>query len=84
MKNRETPKPGSAKYDVEKTEDLTTPKYHSSTDRRSSYELPATENLNDQPENNVDEIISDNDVPKPNLGNKRRDNEKQREKIITP
>jgi len=84
MKNRETPKPGSREYNVEKTEDLTTPKYHSSTDRRSSHELPATENLNDQADNNSNEIIQDNDIPKPNLGNKRSDNEKQREKIITP
>lgn len=74
MKNRETPKPGSEKYDVNKTEDLTTPKYHSSTDRRNSYELPATENLNDQPENIPDEKITENDIPITNLGNKRDDN----------
>ncbi|WP_152620299.1 hypothetical protein [Pedobacter lusitanus] len=84
MKNRETPKPGSKKYDVEKTEDLTTPKYHSSTDRRSSHELPATENMNDQPENKSDKKIKDKDVPKTDLGNKRDKDEKQHEKIITP
>lgn len=84
MKNRETPKPGSKKYDVEKTEDLTTPKYHSSTDRRSNQELPATENLNDEPEKNPAKRTKDKDIPKPNLGNKRDDDEKEREKIITP
>ncbi|ACU04606.1 MULTISPECIES: hypothetical protein [Pedobacter] len=77
MKNHGTPKPGSKQYDVEKTENLTKPKYHSSTDRRSSQELPATENLNDQPENNSDEKIKDTDVPKTNLGNKRDGDEKK-------
>lgn len=82
MKNSTTPKPGSKKYDVEKTENLTTPKYHSSTDHRSNQELPATENLNDQSQSN--RKIKHKDIPKPNLGNKRDDDEKQREKIITP
>ena len=82
MRNRETPKPGSKQYDVEKTENLTTPKYHSSTDRRSSHELPSIENLNDQSENKFDENIMEEDIPKTNLGNKRKDNEKQREQII--
>jgi len=84
MENRETPKPGSAKYDVEKTEELNTPKYHSSTDRRNSHELPATENLNDQSENRINKKIQHKDLPKTNLGNKRKEDEKQREKIITP
>lgn len=59
------------------------PKYHSSTDRRNSKELPATENLNDQPEPIADQEIKHKDIPKPNLGNKRDDKEKQRERIIT-
>ncbi|WGQ10160.1 hypothetical protein QG516_00635 [Pedobacter gandavensis] len=84
MKNNKTSTPGSAAYNVEKTEDLTTPKYHSSTDRRNSEELPATENLNDQPQNNAEEKTEDKDLPKTNLGNKEKGNEKQREKIITP
>ncbi|WP_316811669.1 hypothetical protein [Pedobacter heparinus] len=84
MKNHGTPKPGSKEYDIEKTEDLTTPKYHSSTDRRSSHELPATENLNDQPEIKSDKRIKGEDVPKTNLGNKRSDDEEQQEKLITP
>ena len=84
MKNRKTPKPGSEHYNVEKTDDLNNPKYHSSTDRRSSHELPATENLNDKPENRPNEKIQDKDLPKTNLGNKRRDDEDEREKIITP
>lgn len=78
MKKPETPKPGSAAYDVEKTQDLNTPKYHSSTDRRSSHELPATENMNDQPEDRTDH----KDLPKTDLGNKRSEDEEQREKII--
>lgn len=84
MNNPATPKPHSKKYNVEKTEDLNTPEYHSSTDRRRSHELPATENLNDQPKNKPNKKIQHEDLPKTNLGNKRKDNEKQREKIITP
>jgi hypothetical protein len=82
MKNRKTAKPGSKEYNVEKTEDLTTPKFHSSTDHRDSKELPVTENLNDESENI--KINPDKAPPKPNLGNKRKDDEDQREKIITP
>lgn len=84
MKNNKTSTPGSAAYDVEKTEDLTSPKYHSSTDRRNSEELPAIENLNDQSQNNAKEKTEEKDLPKTNLGNKEKGNEKQREKIITP
>lgn len=82
MKNRATPKPGSKKYNIEKTEDLNTPKYHSSSDTRHNSELPAIENLNDQPENEMNRTIKEQYIPKPDLGNKRKKNEKQREKII--
>ena len=83
MKNRATPKPGSKQYNPEKTEELNTPQYHSSTDRRSSHELPAIENLNNQHETKADKHVKDHDIPKTDLGNKRKGNEKQREKIIT-
>lgn len=83
MKNQaQTPKPGSEAYNVEKPQDLAIPKFNSSTDNRSSHELPATENLNDQPETDADTRA--NDTPKTNLGNKRDDDEEEREKIITP
>nr|WP_068890324.1 hypothetical protein [Pedobacter panaciterrae] len=84
MKNQKTPKPGSRQYDPRKTEALNTPKYHSSSDRRNSDELPAAENLNDQLQGTADEKIKEQDIPKTDLGNKRNGNEKQREKIITP
>lgn len=82
MKNHKTPKPGSSEYNVEKTEDLNTPKFHSSTDRRNSKELPAIENLNDQPESTLD--TENQDLPKTNLGNKRKADEHKRERIINP
>lgn len=84
MKNNKTSKPGSKEYNVEKTEDLNNPKYHSSTDRRNSEELPATENLNDQPEDATQKTAKEQDLPKTDLGNKEHGDEKQREKIITP
>lgn len=77
-----TPKPGSADYNVEETEKLTTPQFHSSTDRRNSAELPATENLDDQKE--IPQTIPDSAPSEPNLGNKRSDDENEREKLITP
>lgn len=84
MKKQETPKPGSKDYDTSKTQDLNMPKYHSSTDRRASHELPSTENLNDQQQGKGEEKIKEQDAPKTNLGNKPSPDEKQREKIITP
>lgn len=82
MKNRHTPKPGSARYNVEKPEQLNVPEYHSSTDRRKSHELPATENLNDQADQ--DNRASEHASPETNLGNPRRRNDGDREKLITP
>ena len=52
MKNRSTPKPGSVAYNPEKPQYLNIPEYHSSTDNRNSFELPAIENLNDELEMN--------------------------------
>lgn len=83
MKNRSTPKPGSADYNTEKPEHLNLPEFHSSTDRRNCHELPATENLNDQADENENNISQQN-LPKTDLGNPRNENEKQRERIITP
>lgn len=82
MKNQKIPKPGSSEYKVEKTETLNIPKYNSSTDHRNSEELPATENLNDQTTNTKTD--PDQMPPKPNMGNKRADDEDEREKLITP
>lgn len=80
MKNQKTPKPRSSEYQIEKPETLNRPKYRSSTDHRSSEDLPAVENLNNQVTKTG--ITSDQDSPKPDLGNKRADDEDQREKII--
>jgi hypothetical protein len=79
---KKTPKPGSAEYNVEKTEELTIPKFHSSTDHRNSQELPATENLNDEHKKAKTKLGYN--APKPDLGNKRADDEDQKEKLITP
>lgn len=79
MKKTRTPKPGSKEYNVEKTEDLNIPEFHSSTDKRYSHELPAIENMNGE------EAQVQNDpehLPKTNLGNDRSKNEKDRERII--
>jgi len=84
MKKHATPKPGTKNYDVEKTGDLNIPKYHSSSDHRHSNELPSIENLNNQPETKTDKAINDQDIPKTDLGNKPKANEKEREKIIKP
>ena len=84
MENNKTPKPGTKGYSTDKPEDLTTPRYNSSTDRRNSDELPATENLNDHPQNEKDENRTNQDLPKTDLGNDPSDDEKQRERIITP
>ncbi|NQX54515.1 hypothetical protein HQN86_12900 [Pedobacter panaciterrae] len=83
MKNRNTPKPGSAAYNTEKPQHLNVPEYHSSSDRRMSYELPATENLNDQADLHETKVSSPAS-PKPNLGNPRNKDEDDREKLITP
>jgi len=48
-----------------------------------SYELPATENLNDQADLHETKVASPAS-PKPNLGNPRNKDEDDREKLITP
>lgn len=55
------------------------PKFHSSTDHRNSEELPGEENLNDQMQ---DSRNLPTDAPKPDLGNKKNDDEAEREKLI--
>lgn len=83
MKNDKTPKPGSKDYNVEKTEALNTPKYNSSTDRRSSEELPATEHLQDPGEEHHAVEKTTTDAPKSDLGNDQdNEKEKERERII--
>lgn len=83
MENRKTPKPGSPDYNPENTKDLNIPKYNSSTDRRDSTELPATENLNDElTEENEQKPVAPKS-PKTNLGN-GSDKDPESEKLITP
>lgn len=80
MKNDRTPQPGSEKYNVEKPQDLNTPKYKSATDKRDSNELPGVENMNDQ---QIDiSRTHDTELPNPDLGNERDDDEDEKEKII--
>ncbi|AOM78868.1 hypothetical protein [Pedobacter steynii] len=69
MKNQKKPKPDPI------------PKFRSSTDHRSSEELPAEENLNDQQQKNR---TTADKSPKPDLGNDRTEDEDEREKLITP
>lgn len=93
MENKKTPKPGSKEYDPDQPQSLIKPDFNSSTDHRKSEELPATENLNDEQSKQKGEdklqkedSITSN-VPKPDLGSENRksdDEEKEREKIITP
>ena len=81
-KRKKTPKPGTAGYDPNDTNNKNIPKYNSSTDRRDSSELPATENLNDQTTEGKTAVTTP-DTPKTNLGNgKYKDPEN--EKLITP
>jgi hypothetical protein len=82
MKNKKTPKPGSKEYNVEKTEDLNMPEFHSSTDKRDSRELPAIENMNGN-EASAGKVKTDSErLPETDLGNDRSENEKERERII--
>ena len=83
MENKKTPQPGSAEYDVNKTEELNTPKYNSTSERRESHELPAVEHFDEHPVQDLDSETVQN-TPNPDLGNKREGDEEDREKIITP
>lgn len=82
MENKITPTPDSEDYNVEKPQDLNKPKFNSATDKRSGGELPAIENMNDQKENVDPEDSNRANLPNPDLGNDRSDNEKDDERII--
>jgi hypothetical protein len=82
MKHKRTPKPGSKEYNVEKTEDLNMPEFHSSTDKRDSRELPAIENMNGKEASTGKAKTDPERLPDTNLGNDRSKNEKERERII--
>lgn len=87
MENRKVPKPDSEEYDVDNPQNLNTPKFNSSTERRNSPELPADENLNDLHENkdNKDPVKDEQgnqELPNTNLGNDREEGEAKDEKII--
>lgn len=82
MKNKQTPKPGSEEYDVERPQDLQKPKFNSTTDRRESHELPAVENMSGL-EDDAREVNTDPArLPKTDLGNDRDEDEEDRERII--
>lgn len=81
MKNQTTPKPGTAGYNPESPKDLNMPKYHSISDRRDSKELPGTENLNDQVNEEQDQPLPKS--PKTNLGN-NKNKDPESEKLISP
>lgn len=81
--HKETPTPGQDGYQVEKTESLNKPKFNSTTERRSSDELPAVEHKDDHASNDETLIQHDLSVPKTDLGNDRDDEkENEDEKII--
>jgi Asp-tRNA(Asn)/Glu-tRNA(Gln) amidotransferase C subunit len=82
MKTDKTPQPGSEGYDVLKTQDLNTPKYNSTSDKKASGDLPALENSNDQLGEIDTHNANDTTTPPADLGNKREDDEKERERII--
>ncbi len=90
MKNRKTPKPGSKEYDVENTQNLNMPEFHSSTNRRESSELPPVENLDYQYIEDEDQYTEGTDrsrnleMPENRLGNERDDDEDEQEKLINP
>jgi hypothetical protein len=76
MNDNKTPHPDSENYDVEKPQDLNVPKFNSSTDKRTSEETPATENLNDK------KPLDQDEGPDTDLGNDRDHNEDTKERII--
>ena len=82
MENNPTPKPESEKYDVEHPQDLNTPKYNSTTEKRTGGELPAIENMNDEDEKVDPEDSNRSNMPETDLGNDNKDDEKEKERII--
>ncbi|WEK18253.1 MAG: hypothetical protein P0Y49_15790 [Candidatus Pedobacter colombiensis] len=70
MKKHKIPGPGSKEYDIENPQNLNIPTYHSSTDYRSSKELPSVENLDNESISEAEDA-EDLEVTKTNLGNKR-------------
>jgi hypothetical protein len=82
MKKNETVRPGSKDYDVNNPQKLTIPRYSSTTENRDSGELPATENLNDLQKDKDNLKIDDTRTSDSDLGNKRADDEENKERII--
>ncbi|TDQ11938.1 hypothetical protein [Pedobacter metabolipauper] len=80
--NKQTPKPESEDYNVEKPQDLNVPRFNSSTDKRTDAELPEIENLNDQP-TDFEKERENGDLPNTHLGNKRDEDEDEQERIIS-
>ena len=82
MENNPTPKPESKEYDVEHPEQLNTPSFNSGTNKRAGAELPAVENMNDEDEKVEPEDSNRSNMPATDLGNDRKDDEKDSERII--
>ncbi len=87
MKNA-SPKPGSAEYPIEKPQDLQRPEFNSTSEQRSSEELPAVEHIEeesglDEKEKNASRMEQQKKMPaKSDLGNDRDEEEAERERII--
>lgn len=82
MENKPTPAPDSEAYNVGETDKLNTPKFNSSTEKRTGAELPAIENMNDEQEDVKPEDADVEKMPEADLGNKRSEDEDQDERII--
>ncbi len=80
-------RPGNEEYDVNHPQNITQPSFRSDSSRRDSGDKPATENLNFQDEENdatfpkKDHHLPD-DIPKPDLGNGEKKDDKDDEKLI--
>ncbi len=82
MENKPTPTPGSKEYNPEKLENLNTPQFNSSTEKRIGDELPVIENMNDQQERVEPEDANRTNLPESDIGNKRSESEDEEEQII--
>lgn len=82
MEQKRTPAPGSAQYNPDQPQELNIPEFNSTTEKRKSGELPAVENMNDEQQHINPHDAHPADTPRTNLGNERKPDEKEKEKII--
>lgn len=82
MNEKKTPKPGSPDYPINHPQDLTQPKFRSDGQKEDTSDLPPVENLNDQETETEANATHDTSRPRTNLGNKRDEDEEDKERII--